>query len=78
MPVSFTSLRYEIMFKCWQDSPTQRPTFEELVQEFDAMLVSLSDKVRVYITPHNPFPFISVSVSSGFVSKCLSCLFYSQ
>ena len=35
------------MLKCWQDSPTQRPTFEELVQEFDAMLVSLSDKVRV-------------------------------
>ena len=33
------------MLKCWQESPTQRPTFEELVKEFDAMLVSLSDKV---------------------------------
>ena len=38
-------LRYQIMLKCWQESPTQRPTFEELVKEFDAMLVSLSDKV---------------------------------
>ena len=33
------------MLKCWQESPTQRRTFEELVKEFDAMLVSLSDKV---------------------------------
>ena len=40
------------MLKCWQDSPTQRPTFEELVQEFDAMLVSLSDKVRIIYSPY--------------------------
>ena len=33
------------MLKCWQESPTQRLTFEELVKELDAMLVSLSDKV---------------------------------
>ena len=38
-------LRYQIMVKCWQESSMQRPTFEELVKEFDAMLVSLSDKV---------------------------------
>lgn len=34
------------MLKCWQESPSKRPTFTELVKEFDAMLVSLSDKVR--------------------------------
>lgn len=33
------------MLKCWQESPCKRPTFTELVKEFDAMLVSLSDKV---------------------------------
>ena len=33
------------MLKCWHESPTQRPTFTELVKEFDSMLVSLSDKV---------------------------------
>ena len=38
-------LRYQIMLKCWHESPMQRPSFEELVKEFDAMLVSLSDKV---------------------------------
>ena len=66
------------MLKCWQDSPTQRPTFEELVQKFDAMLVSLSDKVRVryyYTWSLSKFSllysisFISFSVSSGFASK---------
>ena len=33
------------MLKCWQELPTKRPTFEELVKEFDAMLVLLSDSV---------------------------------
>ena len=33
------------MLKCWQELPAKRPTFEELVKEFDAMLVSLSDSV---------------------------------
>ena len=38
------------MLKCWEDSPMQRPTFAELVKEFDAMLVSLSDKVsKIYL-----------------------------
>ena len=34
------------MLKCWRESPTQRPTFEELVKEFDALLMTLSGKVR--------------------------------
>ena len=57
------------MLKCWQDSPTQRPTFEELVQEFDAMLVSLSDKVRIIYSPYCNEFFLFFSVSFGFVSK---------
>ena len=32
------------MLKCWEESPKQRPTFGELIKEFDAILVSLSDK----------------------------------
>ncbi|XP_078358900.1 fibroblast growth factor receptor 4-like [Oculina patagonica] len=43
-PLNCPDNMYKIMLKCWQDSPTQRPTFEELVQEFDAMLVSLSEQ----------------------------------
>ena len=38
------------MLRCWQDSPSQRPTFTELVKEFDAMLMSLSDKVRTRLS----------------------------
>ncbi|XP_068709972.1 fibroblast growth factor receptor 3-like isoform X1 [Montipora foliosa] len=43
-PVNCPDNMYEIMLRCWQDSPSQRPTFTELVKEFDAMLMSLSDK----------------------------------
>ena len=38
-------LRYQVMLKCWHESPMHRPSFEELVKEFDAMSVSPSDKV---------------------------------
>lgn len=57
------------MLKCWQDSPTQRPTFEELVREFDAMLVSLSDKVRIIYSPYCNEFFSFLSVSFGLVSN---------
>lgn len=43
-PINCPNNMYEIMLKCWQESPSKRPTFTELVKEFDAMLVSLSDK----------------------------------
>ena len=33
------------MLKCWEEPPKQRPTFGELIKEFDAILVSLSDKI---------------------------------
>ena len=39
-------LRYQIMLKCWQESPMQRPTFEELVKEFDACLLYTSPSPR--------------------------------
>ena len=58
------------MFKCWKDLPLHRPTFQELVQEFDAMLVSLSDKVSVVFLDHH----LMGSVSLFFFFHTLSIL----
>ena len=39
--------RYDIMLKCWDEQPHNRPTFKQLRSKFDAML--LADKKEAYI-----------------------------
>lgn len=34
-----------MMRECWQAIPTQRPTFKQLVEELDRVLLSISDEV---------------------------------
>ena len=34
-----------MMRECWHAVPTQRPTFKQLVEELDKVLLSISDEV---------------------------------
>ncbi len=36
---------YMMMRECWHAVPTQRPTFKQLVEELDRVLLSISDEV---------------------------------
>ena len=37
------------MLNCWSEYADKRPTFPDLVREFDRMITMLSDKVNVII-----------------------------
>lgn len=45
--LSNTFCRYDIMRRCWLNSPTDRPKFTQLVQEIDAMLEDRFDYLDV-------------------------------
>lgn len=38
-------ISYMMMRECWHAVPTQRPTFKQLVEELDKVLLSISDEV---------------------------------
>ena len=42
-------IRYQIMLNCWQEFAENRPTFPDLVREFDRMISMLSDKVSILL-----------------------------
>lgn len=42
----FALCSYMMMRECWQAVPTHRPTFKQLVEELDRVLLSISDEVR--------------------------------
>ena len=46
--LSFASLRYDVMRKCWLDIPEKRPNFNELYETFDRMLASQSDYLPAF------------------------------
>lgn len=44
-----------MMRECWHAVPTQRPTFKQLVEELDRVLLSISDEVgfkQIYQSIH--------------------------
>lgn len=73
-----------MMRECWHAVPTQRPTFKQLVEELDRVLLSISDEVG-FTHVHAPTPTYETShwhacsnqgAREGFLpllSRCLKC-----
>lgn len=40
-----TSSRYGLMRECWHAAPSQRPTFKQLVEALDKVLLAISEEV---------------------------------
>lgn len=57
-PSNCTHELYMMMRECWHAIPTQRPTFKQLVEELDRVLLSISDE---YIDLSTPFEQYSPS-----------------
>ena len=45
--------RYQLMLNCWHEYAENRPTFPELVREFDRMISIISDKVSISLTSNS-------------------------
>ena len=45
--VPLTCCSYDIMLRCWQETPGDRPTFTELMEEIKEILEDDGDEARV-------------------------------
>ena len=50
------------MSYCWSKDPEERPTFEELVEEFEKLLVQDTDYIDLNMFPENDY-YNEVSLS---------------
>lgn len=70
-----------MMRECWHAVPTQRPTFKQLVEELDRVLLSISDEVGFHTRIHTPAPTYEIShermhfsaLGRNLLSRCLKC-----
>ena len=53
---------FNIMSYCWSQDPEERPTFEELVEEFEKLLVQDTDYIDLNMFPENDY-YNEVSLS---------------
>ena len=44
---------YNVMFYCWEKDPNHRPTFGELVQLLEQLLMSETDYIELALLPDN-------------------------
>uniref|UniRef100_A0A8C4ICE4 Fibroblast growth factor receptor n=1 Tax=Dicentrarchus labrax TaxID=13489 RepID=A0A8C4ICE4_DICLA len=54
-PSNCTHELYMMMRECWHAVPTQRPTFKQLVEELDKVLLSISDEYLDLSTPFEQY-----------------------
>uniref|UniRef100_A0AAR2LXN2 Fibroblast growth factor receptor n=1 Tax=Pygocentrus nattereri TaxID=42514 RepID=A0AAR2LXN2_PYGNA len=66
-PSNCTHELYMKMRECWHAVPTQRPTFKQLVEELDRVLLSISDE---YLDLSTPFEQYSPSCEDTSSSCC--------
>lgn len=71
----FDHPRYQLMLNCWSEFADRRPTFPDLVREFDHMITMLSDKVNIIFRRRRTSGFFVIptafeEVSQRFSSSC--------
>jgi len=54
---------YNIMVKCWEKSPEDRPSFSDLVRDFEALLVKEMDYIDLNLFPENDYYNEAISLS---------------
>lgn len=61
-PVHCDRALYNIMSYCWADDPKDRPDFEELVADFERLLVEDTDYIDLNMFPEHAY-YNQVSLS---------------
>ena len=51
------------MVKCWKKEPKERPTFSDLVRDFEQLLVKEMDYIDLNIFPENDYYNEAISLS---------------
>jgi hypothetical protein len=51
------------MVKCWDKQPDDRPSFSDLVRDFEALLVKEMDYIDLNLFPENDYYNEAVSLS---------------
>lgn len=64
-PINCSKELYQIMLNCWQEFAENRPTFPDLVREFDRMISMLSDKEYLDLQPPLVSPLAARTPSSS-------------
>merc|ERR1739844_509075 len=54
---------YNIMVKCWEKEPKERPTFSDLVRDFEQLLVKEMDYIDLNLFPENDYYNEAISLS---------------
>jgi len=54
---------YNIMVKCWEKEPKERPSFSDLVRDFEALLVKEMDYIDLNLFPENDYYNEAISLS---------------
>lgn len=71
LPSLFVHFRYAIMLMCWKEDPQKRPTFSELKDKFDAMLLAErnDEYIDLRISSDKPYYMLDTSATLAAVNR---------